>query len=513
MSSMRSTHVVWIAMLAMALAFASGAKASSPVSAQLISVSKSVRAGSQASAWFKVSPRSACRLTARNAGRSSATKSIRARRALLQFDWSVPRRARAGEWKLALTCSRSGARKVARAEIRVRRGRSDHARGLFSPRLRPTQASLTTGGDGRGAGSWKPFGTVLVSGKAWLGGKGVDVKSNGLIGCYAGCNISSGYGIAYQCVELVQRLIVSRHWSPRIYGNANTQYANASSRYFDKHPNGSGYTPVPGDIIVYRGGYGGYGHVSVVEWVENGRIGWVEQNASTSGRGSAPLGPRATLGNQGSLVPIGFLHAKANKPPAPAPEPPKPEPAPTPGASSDKTAPSAPGSLKASSATTSSISLSWTKPSDNVGVTGYSVYRNGSRLTSTTSTSYKFSGLSCGSSYTLGVDAYDAAGNRSPAASVKASTTACAKSVKVSKGAPRNVSGCSSSACAYVTVSLSNFGSGSHSVTCYSDYPPPTGAFYSYTTSSSTSNVCVYGYAGTHVWVKVDGVESNHLTW
>jgi chitodextrinase len=312
---------------------------------------------------------------------------------------------------------------------------------------------------------------------------------------------------------------VSRNWSPRIYGNANTQYANASTRYFDKHPNGSGYKPVPGDVIVYRGGYGGLGHVSIVEWVSGGRIGWVEQNASPTGRGSAPLGAGGRLGNQGSLIPIGFLHAKANRP-APPPHHPDPGPAPDPGPSpvpsapsADKSAPTAPPSPKASAATTSSLTLSWGKASDNLGVTGYSVYRNGSRLANTGSTSYKFTGLSCGKSYKLGVDAYDAAANRSTAASVTASTSACPKSVSVSRGSQVNVSGCSSSACAYMTVKLSNFGGGSHTVTCYADYPPPTGSFYSYTTSSTTSNVCVYGYAGTHVWVKVDGVESNHLTW
>lgn len=181
----------------------------------------------------------------------------------------------------------------------------------------------------------------------------------------------------------------------------------------------------------------------------------------------------------------------------------------------DTAAPSKVSNPAASSATTSSLTLSWGKSTDNVGVSGYNLYRNGSRVTAvgSSTTSYKFTGLSCGTSYQLGVDAYDAAGNRSATRSVTASTSSCSRSVKVSRGSGVKVSGCSSSACAYITVSLSNFGSGSHTVTCYADYPPPTGSFYTYTTSSTTSNVCVYGYAGTHVWVKVDGVESNHLTW
>lgn len=511
---------VLLAVVATLLLLTPNAQAAGQPSVKLVSVSKTVSAGSQASAWFKVTPHSTCRLLGRNSDQRSTTGPVRVRQPLLQYDWSVPRRAHSGAWKVTLSCTQAGVRRAASATIHVRRGGSRHALALFAKGLRPTQANVTTGGDGLGAGrSWSPFGTVLVRGRDWLDGQGVDVKSNGLVGCYNECDIATGYGIAYQCVELIQRLIVSRHWSPRIYGNANTQYANASSKYFDKHPNGSGYKPVPGDIIVYRGGYLGLGHVSVVEWVENGRIGWVEQNASPSGRGSAPLGNGGTLGNQGSLVPIGFLHAKANKPAAPATGPaPKQQDPPAPsggsgGSTADKSPPTAPTAPKASTSTTSSIALSWGKATDNTGVSGYSLYRNGTRIANTASTNYTFSGLSCGTSYKLGVDAYDAAGNRSAAASVTAATSACPKGVKVSKGSHVNVTGCVSSACAYVTVSLSNFGSGSHSVTCYADYPPPTGAFYQYTTSSTTSNVCVYGYAGTHVWVKADGIESNHLTW
>jgi hypothetical protein len=43
----------------------------------------------------------------------------------------------------------------------------------------------------------------------------------------------------------------------------------------------------------------------------------------------------------------------------------------------------------------------------------------------TTQTTYTLTGLSCGTSYSIGVDAYDAAGNRSPQAGLTASTKAC----------------------------------------------------------------------------------------
>ena len=94
----------------------------------------------------------------------------------------------------------------------------------------------------------------------------------------------------------------------------------------------------------------------------------------------------------------------------------------------DTVAPSVPGSLAASAATQTSITLTWGASTDNVGVSGYGVYRNGSSVGSTASTSYSYTGLACGSSYTLAVDAYDAAGNRSSSASVSGATAACGAS-------------------------------------------------------------------------------------
>lgn len=81
----------------------------------------------------------------------------------------------------------------------------------------------------------------------------------------------------------------------------------------------------------------------------------------------------------------------------------------------DQTPPSAPAGLTATSVTTSSLVLGWTPSTDNVGVTGYEVYRNGqSAGTVTASTySYTFTGLASGTAYTFKVAAFDGAGNRS----------------------------------------------------------------------------------------------------
>ena len=92
----------------------------------------------------------------------------------------------------------------------------------------------------------------------------------------------------------------------------------------------------------------------------------------------------------------------------------------------DTQAPTAPTNLASSNVTSSSASLSWTASTDNVGVTGYRIYQNGSLLTSTTSTSYSVTGLSASTTYTFYVTAYDAAGNVSSASSTISVTTSAA---------------------------------------------------------------------------------------
>ncbi len=91
----------------------------------------------------------------------------------------------------------------------------------------------------------------------------------------------------------------------------------------------------------------------------------------------------------------------------------------------DTAAPSVPTALAATNTTQTSIQVSWTASTDNVGVTGYGTYRNGGPAGNPTGTSYTFTGLTCGTSYTLGVDAVDAAANRSAQTSITAATATC----------------------------------------------------------------------------------------
>jgi len=93
---------------------------------------------------------------------------------------------------------------------------------------------------------------------------------------------------------------------------------------------------------------------------------------------------------------------------------------------SDTKAPSAPTSLASASVSTISFTLSWTASTDNVGVTSYDVYKNGTLYTNVTNTSASISGLSCNTAYSMTVKAKDAAGNVSAASSaLSVTTSAC----------------------------------------------------------------------------------------
>jgi chitodextrinase len=92
----------------------------------------------------------------------------------------------------------------------------------------------------------------------------------------------------------------------------------------------------------------------------------------------------------------------------------------------DTSAPSIPTALATSAVTQTAVTLSWTASIDNVGVTGYRMFRNGSQVATWLAPGYVFGGLACGTSYTLGVAAVDAAGNVSATASTTATTAGCA---------------------------------------------------------------------------------------
>ena len=76
--------------------------------------------------------------------------------------------------------------------------------------------------------------------------------------------------------------------------------------------------------------------------------------------------------------------------------------------------PSAPSGLTATATSSSSVSLSWTASTDNVGVTGYNILRDGVQIGTSTTTSYIDNTVASNTAYTTPgytVIAYDAAGN------------------------------------------------------------------------------------------------------
>ncbi len=95
----------------------------------------------------------------------------------------------------------------------------------------------------------------------------------------------------------------------------------------------------------------------------------------------------------------------------------------------DTQPPSVPANLQATAISSSQINLSWNPSMDNVGVTGYKVYRcQGSscsevQIGTTANTNYSDTNLSPSTQYTYTVSAYDAAGNNSAQSSPASATT------------------------------------------------------------------------------------------
>src|SRR5207253_2760772 len=77
----------------------------------------------------------------------------------------------------------------------------------------------------------------------------------------------------------------------------------------------------------------------------------------------------------------------------------------------DTTAPSTPTGLTAAAAGSTGANLAWSASTDNVGVTGYIVRRNGVQVATPATTSFADTGLSAATTYSYTVAARDAAGN------------------------------------------------------------------------------------------------------
>ena len=81
----------------------------------------------------------------------------------------------------------------------------------------------------------------------------------------------------------------------------------------------------------------------------------------------------------------------------------------------DTTAPTVPGKPVASATTGTQTTLTWPGSTDNVGVTGYEVYRGVVLIATVTATTFTDTGLTAGATYSYTINAKDAAGNKSAA--------------------------------------------------------------------------------------------------
>ena len=108
------------------------------------------------------------------------------------------------------------------------------------------------------------------------------------------------------------------------------------------------------------------------------------------------------------------------------------------GGASDTTPPTPPAGLTAAATGPTTASLSWGAAADNVGVTGYTIARNGVAIATVpgTTTSYADSALVPGTSYSYQVTASDAAGNVSPPSNQATATTQPDTSPPTAPGTP-----------------------------------------------------------------------------
>lgn len=89
----------------------------------------------------------------------------------------------------------------------------------------------------------------------------------------------------------------------------------------------------------------------------------------------------------------------------------------------DTQPPSNPASLNATATAYNNVNLSWSASTDNRGVSGYWVIRNGITITSVNGTSYADTSVSANTNYQYKVQAFDAAGNASGFSNTASVTT------------------------------------------------------------------------------------------
>ncbi|MFA4819304.1 MAG: fibronectin type III domain-containing protein [Patescibacteria group bacterium] len=103
----------------------------------------------------------------------------------------------------------------------------------------------------------------------------------------------------------------------------------------------------------------------------------------------------------------------------------------------DTAAPSVPTNLATTAINTNQINLTWTNSTDNIGVMGYKIYRDGPQVGTSSINSFNNIGLSASTTYLYSVAAYDAANNVSATSSSLSATTLATGSTPIATTTPR----------------------------------------------------------------------------
>ena len=93
------------------------------------------------------------------------------------------------------------------------------------------------------------------------------------------------------------------------------------------------------------------------------------------------------------------------------------------GNQNDTTPPAAPTNLGATATSPSAIALTWTAATDDIGISGYRVYRDGGEIAPVTTTSYNDTGVQPSTTHTYTVVAVDGGGNVSPHSNAATAST------------------------------------------------------------------------------------------
>jgi hypothetical protein len=80
--------------------------------------------------------------------------------------------------------------------------------------------------------------------------------------------------------------------------------------------------------------------------------------------------------------------------------------------------------LTATAVSSTQIDLSWMPSTDDSGIAGYAIFRDGSQIATSTTPAYNDSGLQPATTYTYAISAYDDSGNNSPLSATVSATTA-----------------------------------------------------------------------------------------